>query len=224
MPPGALESGLEEGQGKQSRKTSCRMAGVVLAAGESRRMGQAKQLLSAGGEILLARALRAALNACLEPVVLVLGFESDRIVSSLGSLRDHPKLRLVENPRYREGMSTSLIAGLSVVEEDRDFIMVLLGDMPHVTPGLINRLCEETMASGCPLGAVTVRGRRSLPVVIGRPLYAEVRRLTGDVGARSLFQRHPDRVCRVETGSEYDDADVDTPEDLARFRCESLDR
>jgi len=197
------------------------MAGIVLAAGESRRMGQPKQLLSAGGETLLNRVLREALNACLDPVVLVLGFESGRIVSSLGALQDHPKLRLVENPRFREGMSTSLIAGLTAVERDRDHIMVLLGDMPCVTSLLMNRLRDETLYSGCPLGAVTVWGRRSLPVVIGRPLYGEVRKLTGDEGARSLFHRHPDWVCRVETGGEYDDMDVDTPEDFTRFRNET---
>ncbi|MGD8386470.1 MAG: nucleotidyltransferase family protein [Desulfobacteraceae bacterium] len=198
------------------------MAGIVLAAGESRRMGQPKQLLSAGGETLLNRVLGQALNACLDPVVLVLGFESGRIQSSLGALYHHPKLLLVENPWFREGMSTSLISGLAAVEHDRDHIMVLLGDMPHVTSSLMNRLCNETIASGCPLGAVTVRGRRSLPVVIGRPLYEEVWNLTGDEGARSLFQRHPDWVCRVETEGEYDDMDVDTPEDFTRFRNGTL--
>lgn len=186
--------------------------------------GQVKQLLSAGGETLLSRILEQALNARLDPVVLVVGFEADRIASSLGPLLNHPKLRLVENPRFREGMSTSLIAGLSFVERDRDHIMVLLADMPRVTSGLINRLCKETIASGRPLGAVTVQGRRSLPVVIGRPLYGEVRKLTGDVGARSLFQRYPDRICRVETGGEYEDTDVDTPEDFARFRNETLNQ
>lgn len=200
------------------------MAGIVLAAGESRRMGGPKQLLSTGGETLLGRVLVEVLNSCLAPVVLVLGFESNRIVSSLGSLRNHPKLRVVENPRFQEGMSTSLIAGLASVEHDRDHIMVLLGDMPHVTSGLMDRLCKETIASGFPLGAVTVRGRRSLPVVIGRPFYEEVRGLTGDVGARGLFQRHPDRVCRVETEGEFDDTDIDTPEDFARFQNEFQDQ
>jgi len=192
------------------------MAGIVLAAGDSRRMGCTKQLLSVGGETLLQRVLRQTLASDLDLVVLVLGHRADEVRESLGRLQSHSKLRIVVNPRFHEGMSTSLIQGMSMVESSHDRVMVILGDMPGVSSDLLDRLRRETVASGRPLGAVAVDGKRSVPVVIGRPFYGAVHELTGDAGARGLFHRHGDAVCLVEAGDGYDAADVDTPEDYER--------
>ena len=63
-----------------------------------------------------------------------------------------------------------------------------------------------------------VQGRRSLPVVIGRELYREVKELKGDVGARGIFLNHPDQICHVEPPFQYDDSDIDTPEEFNRFK------
>lgn len=195
-----------------------RMAGIVLAAGESRRMGRAKQLLFAGSETILVRVMREVLDSALDEVVLVLGHRAGRIQDSLGSIQEHPKLKIALNPRYREGMSTSLIAGLSRVEKQCGRVMVILGDMPHLSAGLIDKLRREVEASNLPLGAVAVCGRRSHPVVIGREFYGAVHGLTGDRGARDLFQEYSDLVCHVEAGETYDPSDIDTPEDYDRFR------
>jgi len=193
------------------------MAGIILAAGEASRMGRAKQLLPAGDETLLQRVLREALASGLETVVLVLGHRADQVRESMGRLQTHPKLRIVVNPRFREGMSTSLIEGMRCVEGTCERVMVILGDMPQVTSNLIDRLRRETEISGRPLGAVAVRGRRTLPVVIGRAFYEKVHGLTGDVGARGLFRDHPGATCLVETGDTYESSDIDTPEDYERF-------
>lgn len=202
----------------QEERDPSKVAGIILGAGASSRMGSPKQLLTTGGETLLYRVLRTALDSILDPVVLVVGFQAEKILDSLGRLTGHPKLLPVRNPRFREGMSTSLISGLCAVEDIRESIMVLLGDMPHVTVDLIKHLWEATSGSGFPLGAVKVRGRRTLPAVIGRELYAEVKKLEGDVGARGIFRNHPDQVCLVEPPSEYDDSDIDTPEEFQRFQ------
>jgi CTP:molybdopterin cytidylyltransferase MocA len=127
-------------------------------------------------------------------------------------------LRIVVNPRYAEGMSSSLIAGLSAVEEASDRIMVLLADMPYVTPDVIDRLRLEAAASGCSLGAVSAGGKRAHPVVIGRRHYGAVHALRGDRGARDLFRDHPDDLCLVEAGEGYRPLDIDTPEEFERFR------
>ncbi len=195
-----------------------RMAGIVLAAGESRRMRRAKQLLSAGSETLLVRVLREALVSSLDEVVLVLGHQAEQVRESLAPIRGHSKLNIVFNPRYREGMSTSLIAGLTRVGKGCERIMVILGDMPHLTAGLIDELRLKVESSNCPLGAVAVYGRRSHPVVIGREFFGAVHGLSGDMGARSLFQEYSDRVLLVEAGDTYDASDIDTPEDYDRFR------
>lgn len=194
-----------------------RMAGIVLAAGESRRMGRAKQLLCAGRQTLLVKVLREALNSSLDRVVLVLGHQEEKVRESLGPAGKHQKLIIVSNRLYREGMSTSLVAGLAPVEREFRRIMVILGDMPDISTALLDRLRKEVEASARPLGAVSVNGRRSHPVVIGREFYNTVKELTGDRGARDLFREHSDRVCLVDAGDAYDASDIDTPEDYDRF-------
>ncbi len=194
-------------------------AGLVLAAGESSRMGDTiKQLLPAGGSItVLERVLKAVLKSELDTVVLVLGYKADLVKDSLKpELKGDPRLVLVENPAYRDGLSTSLIAGLRAVAETHDRVMVLLGDMPGIHPGLINRLDREVAGSGRHLGAVRVEGRRSLPAVIGRRFYREVFELSGDVGAREFFSRYPGDVLLVDE-DDYDDMDIDTPEDYRTY-------
>ncbi len=195
-----------------------KMTGIVLAAGSSSRMGRTKQLLPAGDKSLLERVVSACLAASLEEVILVLGHEADRIRASLGPLREDPRLTIVENPRHAEGMSTSLVEGLRRAEASSDRIMVVLGDMPGVTPSLLDRLRLEVEASGCTLGAVAVGGRRTHPVVIGREHFETLRGLTGDRGARGLFRSNVEGLCLVEAGETYEGLDIDTPEDYRRFR------
>ncbi len=196
------------------------MAGIVLAAGESRRMGGGKQLLPVEGGTLLGRVLEACLTSGLDEVVLVLGHRADRVRASLGDLLTHPKLRIVVNPGYRDGMSTSLATGLRAVEERFDRIMVILGDMPHVSTETVDRLRRAVSASGRPLGAVTFHGRRSHPVVIGREHYGAIRNQEGDRGARDLFRDHPEAVCLVEAEAAYEPSDIDTRADYERFLSE----
>jgi molybdenum cofactor cytidylyltransferase len=181
-------------------------------------MGREKQLLQAGGDTLLGRVLGACLASGLDEVVLVLGHEARRIADSVAHFRSGSRLRIVVNPRYAEGMSSSLIAGLSAVEDACDRVMVLLGDMPSVTPDVIDRLRLEAAASGCSLGAVSAGGKRTHPVVIGREHYGEVHALTGDRGARDLFRDRPEDLCLVEAGEGYRPFDIDTPEEFERFR------
>lgn len=194
-----------------------KVAGLILGAGASTRMGKTKQLLATGRGPLIERVLREALGSGLDAVVLVLGHKADEIRTALASTISHPKLHVIQNPDYLKGMSTSLIAGLSRVEATHDHVMILLADMPHVTAGLINALCSRYLTSRLPLGALSVKGRRTLPVILNRRFYPHIHRLRGDVGARALFRRYPDRVCLVEPDLPYDDLDIDTPEDYARY-------
>ena len=163
------------------------IAGLLLAAGASSRMGKPKQLLPAGGTTLLDRVLFEALRSDLEGIVLVLGFEARAIAEGLKTDLRHPKLRIIENRNYRQGMGSSLAAGLAAAEKDFEAVMVLLGDMPHVTAGLINLLLRRYLQSGTSLAALTSGGKRSHPVIIGRPFFPHLRCLQGDEGAKGLF-------------------------------------
>jgi molybdenum cofactor cytidylyltransferase len=195
-----------------------RVAGLLLAAGTSSRMGTPKQLLQAGGKSLLGRTLSQALQSDLDLVALVLGFRAQEILENLEGDLKHPKLRVVENKSYGEGISTSIIAGLSAVEKDFDHVMIILADMPHVTSGLINLLIRRYVESRLPLGAIIANNRRSHPVVISRRFYEALHHLRGDTGARDLFVKHADQVCLVAPDEKYEDTDIDTPEDYLEFR------
>lgn len=194
-----------------------RVAGLLLAAGASSRMGKPKQLLPAGGSNLLDRILDQALRSELASVTLVLGFQASKIWGGLHTPTRSKKLNIIENLRYEEGISSSIIAGLAEVEDRFDHVMIMLADMPHVTSNLIDLLLKKYGHAGLPLGAVVRKGRRTHPVIIHRTYYEELRGLRGDKGARDLFQKHADKVCLVEPPEAYDDMDIDTPEDYQRF-------
>ncbi len=194
------------------------VAGIVLAAGESTRMGRPKQLLPAGGGTLLERILDEALRSDLDEVILVLGHLFEDIRAVLGQVLEHPKLKVVENRQYKQGISSSIIAGLSEVEESHDHVMILLADMPHIDANLIDLLVRRYIDSRLPLGAIKLKTKRTHPVIFSRKLFHELHNLKGDVGARDLFKKYTDQVCLVEPEGFYDDRDIDTPEDHTKYR------
>ncbi|MEW6667605.1 MAG: nucleotidyltransferase family protein [Thermodesulfobacteriota bacterium] len=194
------------------------VAGLLLAAGSSSRMGRPKQLLSLGRASLLDHVLRQALSSDLDRVVLILGHKAEEIREGLKTPLDQPKLTVLRNPEYEKGISSSLLCGLREVEDEYEHVMVILGDMPLITSDLINLLLRRYLASGLPLGAVQTKRGRSHPVVLGRRFYPDLHRLRGDLGARELFARFPDELCLVESGEAYPDTDIDTPEDYEAIR------
>ncbi len=199
-----------------------KVAGLVLAAGTSTRMGRPKQLLPVEGMSLLDRVLVEALNSELTLVVLVLGYKAQEIKEDLKTEIHHPKLKIIENRDYKNGTSSSIITGLSEVEDEYDHCMIILADMPHITANIINRLLHQYLASRLPLGSIKIENRRSHPVIFGRKLYPEIHQLQGDLGARDLFIKYSDNVCLVEPEEDYNDRDIDTPDDYLEFK-KSLD-
>ena len=199
-----------------------RIAGLILAAGASTRMGRTKQLLRFNGVTLLDRILNEALYSELDEIFLILGYQASEIKRALGQTLTHKKLQVIENRNYAQGISSSITAGLSAIEANYDHMMILLADLPHINSRLINLLLNGYLESGLSIGAIQVKSKRSHPVIFGKALYDELYKLRGDVGAKAIFDKFGDRVCLVEPDFNFSDRDIDTPEDYAAFQQDLL--
>ena len=177
-------------------------------------MGRPKALVELAGEPLVRRAVRVLDEGGCAPVVVVVGAAADEVRPLLPSA-----VRPVLAEDWREGMGASLRAGLAAVEElDEvpDAVLVHLVDLPGVTAAAVRRLAERT--SPAALVRASYDGRPGHPVLIGREHWAGVRSSArGDAGARSYLAGHPDLVL-VECGDLATPDDVDTPDQLTRFR------
>jgi molybdenum cofactor cytidylyltransferase len=175
--------------------------GVVLAAGGSTRMGRPKMLLPFGSGTLLAAAVAPLLASGLERVVVVLGCEADRVLRGAG-LPAHPRLAVVVNPGWREGLAASLRCGLAACDE-AEAVVVSLGDRPGVSPDGVDRLLAA-WRGGARLAAGCHAGRVVHPVLFDLALFPELRELRGDVGAREVVRRHREEAALVEVGPVWD--------------------
>jgi len=167
------------------------------------------------GKSIVAHVAAAAVASGADPVIVVTGFEAPRIMEALRNL----KVTIVHNPNFDEGMSSSLRTGLSALPPNCDGALILLGDMPEVESSDLEALMTAFAAKGRQAICVPVRhGRRGNPVLWGSAYFAEMMRISGDVGAKQLIVQHQERVTEVPVGSNGIFADVDTPSDLARLK------
>jgi molybdenum cofactor cytidylyltransferase len=172
------------------------VAAIVLAAGASSRMGRPKMLLPVGGRTMLAAVVAPHLEAVNGRVVVVLGRDARRVRAEAG-LPVHPRLHVVVNRRWRDGMSSSLRRGLDVCGT-ADAVLIALGDQPGVTADRVARIVAAWQP-GVPLVVPVVSATRAAhPVLFARCLWEELRALRGDVGAREVVRRNWDRAVRVD--------------------------
>ena len=185
---------------------------VVLAAGESRRMGQANKLtIPVDGTPMVARVVDTLREGGVQRVLVVTGHAPEEIRGALGD-RD---VEVVHNPDYEEGMGASVRAGVSVVGNDVDGVLIALGDMPWVSTDVIGRLLDAFTPDGDLSIYIPMFGRkRGNPVLWGSGHFPELRQLSGDVGGKALFHRHAEAICYVDVESAAVNIDVDTPEAL----------
>ena len=188
---------------------------VLLAAGRGTRFGTAPKLLAPlDGKPLVRHAAEAALASKVRPVVVVLGAHADAVRTALDGL----DVAFVVNPDFAAGLSTSLRSGLSVLPADSPAAVILLGDMPRVTAGQIDRLAAAYRAARPSPAAIVpvVEGRRGNPVLLDRRILGDaLASLSGDHGAGPLLKGRTD-VLEI-AGEPGTALDVDTPEMLVRL-------
>jgi nicotine blue oxidoreductase len=189
--------------------------GLVLAAGGGRRYGMPKALIDWHGRLLVQRAADTLTEAGCADVVVVLGAEAARVRAAAPDLP-----RTVENPGWATGMASSLRAGLAALAgSPAAAAVVLLVDMPGVTPAAVRRVVAIATSSHTAARALAIGGygdRRGHPVLLGRDHWSGVAATaTGDRGARDYLRAHDDQVRVVQVGDVADDHDIDVPADAA---------
>lgn len=185
-----------------------RVAALVLAAGSSRRMAGSNKLLQpVGGVPMVRRAANAALASRCAGVVVVTGFAADAVRQSLAGL----DLEFAHNAAHESGMASSLRTGLQALPADTDAVVVVLGDMPCIDAGHIDRLVAAFDPQRGNIVVPMKQGRRGNPILWPREFFAEMQQVQGDVGARELLLRHAKRIDSVSCEDEAIFADVDTP-------------
>ncbi|MBI5966994.1 MAG: molybdenum cofactor cytidylyltransferase [Deltaproteobacteria bacterium] len=187
------------------------ISAIVLAAGESKRMGQVKLLLPWQGKTILERVLDALLNSQVDEVILVLGHEAERIREKVPT----QKIKVVINPDYKKGMSTSIRRGLLALDEKAQGFMVVLGDQPKIGKETLNRLISEFQRVYPEKNIVlpAYHGFRGHPVLFSVKYLEEALRLEGDVGCRQILADHPEDILTVPVNTDAVLFDIDTPED-----------
>ena len=193
-----------------------RVSAVVLAAGRSARMGQAKQLMRAGAYGMLERTLLNVRSSAVDEVVLVLGFSAESIRRELPeSLLEG--IRVAVNDNYESGMASSLRTGLEAVGPAMDAALIVLADQPFVLSATMDRIVERYRASEAEIVVPFYRGSRGNPVLLDRSVFAEAMALNGDVGCRAIFARHAGGLLEADVDDAGILADIDSREDYERL-------
>lgn len=195
------------------------VAGIVLAAGASMRMGGNKLFFEIDGETLLRRAARAALAAGLDPVIVVLGHEADRALEALADLRCQPVL----NFNYVRGVNESLRTGIGCVPAEAAAACVMLADMPFVASAMLATLIERFRASDAPLVVSRYGDVNAPPILYARSLFEELLSTEGEACGKQVVRRHRGEALTVSWPEEAL-TDVDVPEDYERLKARSAAR
>lgn len=189
------------------------IVGVVLAAGLSRRMGQAKLMLALEGKPVLRHAVERVLAGGVERLIVVLPPESRALRGALEGL----PIQWAVNLNPSAGQGVSIAAGIDALPSGTSAALIALGDQPVLPPVVIPELLTVFGRTGMPIVAPRYREGQGNPVLFGAQVFSELRGLTGDRGARSVIEMDASRVAWVDFDLPMP-ADVDTPEDYDRLR------
>ena len=176
------------------------IAALILAAGQSSRMGEHKMLLPLLGKPLLLHAVDHALAAEFDEIIVILGHHANAVRAALAEHR----VRIVENPDYQQGQSTSVRAGIAALAPATEAVIILLGDQPLVKPAILKSLMQAWQHSNKSIVAPFYGGQRGNPVLFARALFPELLNVTGDQGGREVLQRHASEIEPLQ----IDDADA----------------
>jgi molybdenum cofactor cytidylyltransferase len=205
-----------------NQRNNSRIAAVLLAAGTSSRMGEAKQLLPLGNSTVLEQTLNNLQSSKVEEIILVLGASAETIQQQI-SLAAFKNFKMVINPDYHQGMSTSLRAGLSATDPTIDAAFIVLADQPFVKPETLNQIIDHYRNSEARIVIPTHNGNRGNPVLLDRSIFPEVMELKGDTGFRAIFGQHQEEIAKIEVADRGILLDIDDRDDYDQLRSPQSD-
>jgi molybdenum cofactor cytidylyltransferase len=185
------------------------VSAILLAAGKSERMGESKQLMPFGQSTMVEKAIDNLLGSAVDEVIVVLGHRAEEVKKTIAA----KPVKIAINPDYKQGMSTSIIAGLDLIDNRAQAVMLTLGDQPAVDSQTINQLIDEFHRHNKGIVIPTYHGKRGHPIIFAIKYKPELLGLTGDIGGRGVIKDHPEDILKVAVDSESVISDIDTIND-----------
>jgi molybdenum cofactor cytidylyltransferase len=194
--------------------------GIILSAGESRRMGTPKQLLPWGKTIILQQVIDNAQASRLGQIVLVLGYRAEYIASKI---KISPKTNIVVNQSFKDGMSASVKYGVKYAPAEAEAYMLLLGDQPFISPDIINKLIDSYQADKHGIVIPVYNGKHGHPVIFDGRYKQELLSINGR-GAKDITDKHVFEILEVSVDSPDILNDIDTPQDYQKAKTRTVEQ
>ncbi len=185
---------------------------IILAAGQSKRMGKPKLLLPFGEKTIIETVVEKAVRSKVDEVLVVLGSFREKIEQRLGSM----PVKTLFNPQYSEGMHTSVQCGFREVPPETRAALVMLGDQPSVTSTTIDRVIEKFDDTKKGIILPVYQNRRGHPILIDLKYREKIKNLNPDIGLRELIHNHPEDISEIEVETSSILQDIDDVDDYTR--------
>ncbi len=170
-----------------SSKKDAKIAGLIMAAGGSSRLDSPKQLLNWGSGSLINHTIDVVQTAGIDPVYVILGSRFEQISKEIHAGSHPAEIHILFNPRWQEGMSTSIKCGINALGEDIEGTFIFLSDQPFISPDLIREIYTIFMAAGAEIVAPRVNGQQCNPVLFRRSFFPQLMTVSGDRGAKKMI-------------------------------------
>jgi len=188
------------------------ISAILLAAGESKRMGKPKQLMPFGQNTVVEQVIDNLLSSVVNEVIVVVGYRAEEVIKSIVG----KPVKIAINPNYQQGMSTSIIAGLNLVDSRAQAVMLALGDQPLISSQTINRLIAEFYNHDKGIATPAYQGGRGHPIIFAIKYKEKLLELKGDIGGRQIVKDHLNDILEVAVNAGGIITDIDT---ISDYQC-----
>lgn len=192
---------------------------VILAAGESLRMGSPKALLKIHDDTFLEYLLKNINQAEINNTIVVLGCDTEKILNSIDKekIEKEFKVKFLINENYKSGQLSSIHQAIKHIQNDADAMMLFPVDRPLISSGLIKHLIKVFSENNYPIVLPVFGGKRGHPVIFSSTLFKEILNAPLDIGARAVVWKHEGDILEVQTDENGVVINIDTPDDYDRY-------